>query len=43
MRQQYSNVRGLTSSMADLEDMGVSFSRITISAAVYVKFGIAPR
>jgi uncharacterized protein YggE len=43
MRQQYSNVRGLTSSLADYEDLGVSFSRITISAAVYVKFGIAPR
>ena len=41
MRQQYSNVRGLIPSMESYEDMGVSFSRITISAAVYVKFGIA--
>jgi uncharacterized protein YggE len=41
MRQQYSNVRGLIPSRESYEDMGVSFSRITISAAVYVKFGIA--
>ncbi len=43
LRQQYSNVRGLIPSMESYEDMGVSFSRITISAAVYVKFGIAPQ
>ena len=28
---------------SDYEAMGVTFSRITISAGVYVKFGIAPR
>jgi hypothetical protein len=28
---------------SDYEDLGVSFSKITISASVYVKFGIAPR
>ncbi len=42
MRQLYANAR--TENYAnDYEEMGVSFSRITISASVYVKFGIAAR
>ncbi|HEY0976768.1 MAG TPA: SIMPL domain-containing protein [Flavobacteriales bacterium] len=40
-RQLYMN--SLSMDMAGYEEMGVSFSRITISASVYVKFGIAPR
>jgi uncharacterized protein YggE len=40
----FSNVRLQAASVgSDYEPMGVSFSRITITAAVYVKFAIAPR
>ncbi len=39
----FGNARYQEAALADYEPMGVSFSRITISAAVYVKFGIAPR
>ena len=41
-RQLYANTR-MESYANEYEEMGVSFSRITISASVYVKFGIAAR
>lgn len=46
MRQEraYSNTRFLAGeSSIDYEEMGVGYSRITIDAAVYVKFGIAAK
>lgn len=42
--QAFSNTRMQESfGGSDYEPMGIAFSRITISAAVYVKFGVAPR
>ena len=39
----FGNARYQEAALADYEPMGVSFSRISINAAVYVKFSIAPR
>lgn len=41
--RQELNYMGNANSLMDYEELGVGFSRITVSAGVYVKFAIAPR